>query len=437
MLFFLFEKLSKSLSNLLNRNTYMQKVYNKNIHTSFFLKNENSKHNVLLKNHAIIRTRISWKKLSQSDYTENGPYLIAGKHIENDVVNWNKCNHISLNDFHKSPEIILEENDILFSKDGNLGNPTIIKNLKYDATINSTMMLIRVDETVNPDYFFQIIKSELFERFIRKYQTGSGVQHILLKDVKNFEFPLPNLHVQNKIVKLLSTIDNKMRLLEEKYRLYNNIKNYYMQILIPAYHNTTPIYQNSNKKSKWKKSKIQSIGQVITGNTPSTYNTEYYEDKEGLLWITPKDYKGHKYITDTRKKISAKGLEKCRIIPNESIFVTCIGTIGKVAINKNDCTCNQQVNAIIPYTGFDTNYIYYYIQKNSSRLKYFSNQSVTPILNKNDFMNISISYPDIEEQRKIGHFLSMLDKKIYLSKRNIENLKEFKKNITKKYININ
>jgi len=328
----------------------------------------------------------------------------------------------------------LKENDILFSKDGNLGNPTIIKNLKHDATINSTMMLIRLDETVNPDYFFQIIKSELFEHFIKKYKTGSGVQHILLKDVKNFEFPLPNIHIQNKIVNLLSSIDDKTRLLEEKHRLYKNLKNYYMQILIPTYHNKTPSYQDSTKNSQWKKSKIQSIGQVITGNTPSTYNAENYEDKEGLLWITPKDYNGHKYITDTRRKISKKGLEKCKIIPNESIFVTCIGTIGKVAINKNDCACNQQVNAIIPYDGFDTNYIYYYIQKNSSRLKYISNQSVTPILNKNDFMNITISYPAIEEQRKIGQFLSVLDKKIYISKRNIENLKEFKKNITKKVL---
>ena len=268
----------------------MQKVYNKNIPQSFLYKNSNSKDFVRLNNHAIIRTRISWKKLRQSDYTKKGPYLIAGKHIENNIVKWDKCDHISLKDFYKSPEIILEENDIVFSKDGNLGNPAIIKNLKDDATINSTMMLIRLDETVNPDYFFQIIKSELFEHFIKKYQTGSGVPHILLKDVKNFEFPLPNIHIQNKIVNLLSSIDDKRRLLEEKHRLYKNLKNYYMQILIPAYHNKTPFYQDSTKNSQWKKSKIQSIGQVITGNTPSTYNAENYEDKEGLLWITPKDY---------------------------------------------------------------------------------------------------------------------------------------------------
>ena len=381
----------------------------------------------------MIKTRISWKRLRQSDYTNEGPYLIAGKHINDNRISWDKCDHISMKDFLKSPEIILEDNDIIFTKDGTLGNPAIIKNLIYDATINSTMMLVRLDETVNPDYFFQVIRSDLFNRFIKKYKTGSGVSHILLKDMKNFTFPLPDICIQDKIVNLLSAIDYKLKLLKEKHQLYIKLKYYYMQILIPSLDRSKSSY-HINKWDGWTTNRLSNVGKIVTGSTPSTNDKNNYSQK-GYLWITPKDYDDNKIIKSTQKTLSQKGFDKCSLIPKGSICVTGIGTIGKVALNSKDCACNQQINAIIPYNEFDKDYIYYYILRNSPRLEYMSNQSVTPILNKMDFMNIPICYPYLEEQKVLGNFLSELDKKIILCKNNIKTMNIYKKSIMKKIIN--
>ena len=45
---------------------------------------------------AYIKGRIGWKNLKQEEYTEEGPYLIAGKHISNGIIDWNKCVSIYL-----------------------------------------------------------------------------------------------------------------------------------------------------------------------------------------------------------------------------------------------------------------------------------------------------------------------------------------------------
>ena len=97
-----------------------------------------------LNENTYIKGRIGWKNLKQEEYTLKGPYLIAGKHINEGIINWDKCDHISEERYEESMEIALKDDDIIFSKDGSIGNPALIQNLKVKATINGTMMLIRL-----------------------------------------------------------------------------------------------------------------------------------------------------------------------------------------------------------------------------------------------------------------------------------------------------
>lgn len=177
---------------------------------------------VKLKDHGDIKVRIGWKNLKQSEYTESGPYLIAGKHIHDGKINWDLCDHISIERYDESPEIALKENDIIFSKDGTLGNPVIIKNLKEKATINATMMLIRLKPDINPDYFFQILQSKYFDKFLNNHATKSGIDHILVNDFTNFKFPIISMEKQKRIATILEVIDKKLEFIEINYR--NHIK---------------------------------------------------------------------------------------------------------------------------------------------------------------------------------------------------------------------
>ena len=95
--------------------------------------------------------------------------------------------------------------------------------------------------------------------------------------------------------------------------------------------------------------KLGEVGKIITGNTPKTNEIENYASND-ICFVKPSDIEDKRisHIDRTEFFIAEYAREKARILPIDSVLVTCIGTIGKIAINKVECAFNQQINAIIP-----------------------------------------------------------------------------------------
>ena len=181
--------------------------------------------------------------------------------------------------------------------------------------------------------------------------------------------------------------------------------------------------------------KIKDTGNVITGMTPSTADKENYGTE--YLWVSPGDMGYSKYIANTKTKLSLKGFNKTRQLPDNSILVTCIGsTIGKMGMSNSTLSTNQQINSIIPTKIFNPNYLYYCINYNFPKfLNKISFQAV-PIISKSEFEKLEIKCtPNLSEQEKIGNMLDLLDKKIELQSKKIEDLKLFKKGLLIKEFN--
>lgn len=169
-----------------------------------------------LNNLASIKGRIGWRGLKQSEYVEEGPYLIAGKHINEGKINWDACDMITEERYLESMEIALRQGDVIFSKDGAIGNPAMLRNLPGKATLNSTMMLIRPNEKLDSEFLYQILLSAYFERLKYSCLSGSAIPHIFQGDMKNFQFPIPPVSEQESIGKRLHQIDLNIDLLKSK-----------------------------------------------------------------------------------------------------------------------------------------------------------------------------------------------------------------------------
>ncbi len=180
--------------------------------------------------------------------------------------------------------------------------------------------------------------------------------------------------------------------------------------------------------SHWKEYKLGEIGKIITGTTPPTKNPENYGNF--LLFVTPTDFDAYnKTINNSIRSISEIAVNKFknRIIPKDSVIVTCIGSqMGKVAINKKACLTNQQINSIIPNKEFDSDFIYYTLKSMQDYLRNLATGGSTmPIINKSSFENITITVPPLPTQTAIASILSSLDQKIELNNainRNLEAL---------------
>lgn len=164
--------------------------------------------NIRLGDCAIIKGRLGWKSLKQEEYTEVGPSMIAGKHIKNGVIDWGEVDHIPQWRYDESPDIMLEEGDIIFSKDGSLGNPALVSNLKGEATINSTMMLVRLDKEVSSQFFYHILTSSVFQKLIYLKVSGSSIPHLFQADMQDFNFYAPSIEEQQAIGAYFSNLDN-------------------------------------------------------------------------------------------------------------------------------------------------------------------------------------------------------------------------------------
>lgn len=184
-----------------------------------------------LGNVAIIKGRLGWKSLKQDEYTTNkeDPAMIAGRHINFGQINWNAVDHIPMWRYKESLEIALQDGDVIFSKDGSLGNPALIKALDGKATINSTMMLVRTNNTIYSDFFYQLMKGKQFKKLVYLKVSGSSIPHLFQDDMKKFVFSTPDIREQKRIGLFLGKLDNLIAANQSKSEQLKKLKKWFMQ----------------------------------------------------------------------------------------------------------------------------------------------------------------------------------------------------------------
>ena len=144
------------------------------------------------------------------------------------------------------------------------------------------------------------------------------------------------------------------------------------------------------------------IGEIITGNTPSKDNKEYYGGN--IPFFKPTDLEQGIDTKFSNDKLSQLGFESSRKLPANTVLVTCIGaTIGKTGLISVEGSCNQQINAIVPTKSIIPYFLYYACVSEYMQNEIKSNASATtlPILNKGNFSKIAFPLPPLEEQKRI------------------------------------
>ena len=164
-----------------------------------------------------------------------------------------------------------------------------------------------------------------------------------------------------------------------------------------------------------KKVKLGDLGKIITGNTPSKKLLEFYNSND-IPFIKPDDFKTTDEISTSKGNknyISENARNNARIVPQNSVLVTCIGIIGKVMISESELSFNQQINAIVPNELILSKYLAYLLLYNKPKLDFISNAPVVPIINKTQFSEFEVTFHEyIDVQEKIIQNLENLDNQI-------------------------
>jgi type I restriction enzyme S subunit len=179
---------------------------------------------------------------------------------------------------------------------------------------------------------------------------------------------------------------------------------------------------------EWVKSKLGVISKITTGSTPSTSVNEFYNGD--YLFVSPADMQGNRFIKNTKTTLTDAGFSKCRKLKKGSVLFVCIGsTIGKVAQTIEECSSNQQINALEAKENYSNDFIFTLLERNGQRIKLLAGVQAVPQINKTDFSNFKYLLPSLPEQQKTASFLSAVDNKIQQLTKKKALLEQYKKGV--------
>ncbi len=147
--------------------------------------------------------------------------------------------------------------------------------------------------------------------------------------------------------------------------------------------------------------------EIVSGDTPSKDNAEYWENGN-INWATLTDlpsFHGINKVSNTNRKITERGLKHsgAKLLPVGSVMVSTRATIGKVGIvtEKELATNRGFSNIIIKKSEIMPEYLAYVIKLQKEKLESLAKGTAFPGISKSDLETIEIPLPSLEIQRKI------------------------------------
>lgn len=144
-------------------------------------------------------------------FNPKGEYLFVNAlNLKNGfIVDNNDGKRSDKSEFEKY-KIDLNENTILYSIDGTIGN--IAKYRGEKCILGKGACYLKVNPKYNSDYIYYVLQSQHFQDYIKAMSTGSTIHHISLYTMRKYSFCLPSREKQNAIATVLKSIDEKISL---------------------------------------------------------------------------------------------------------------------------------------------------------------------------------------------------------------------------------
>ncbi len=167
-----------------------------------------------LKNYCKAFGRIGFRGYNTSDLVNEseGAITISPSNIFEYSMTFNKCSFLRWEKYYESPEIQIEENDILIVKTGStFGKIGMVKNLPEKATINPQLLVLK-DIKIEQRFFYYMMTSSVIQTQVNQQVIGSTIPTISESKILNFVSILPSKEEQ---IKIASFLDDKTAQIDE------------------------------------------------------------------------------------------------------------------------------------------------------------------------------------------------------------------------------
>ena len=237
----------------------------------------------------------------------------------------------------KGEKLLMKKGDVLFGKRRAYQKKVAIA--PFDGIFSAHGLVLRPKtDVIDPGFFPLFIASDYFLDAAIKISVGSLSPTINWRDLKELEFDLPSISVQQKLAKVLWAINDTkeayQKLIQETDEL---VKSQFIEM-----------FGDLINGPKYPGVRFGALGEMVTGGTPSSKHDEYFG---GDIPFVSTPCLGNNYISakDAQNYLTEAGVKNSTThrIPPYSLMVGNRVGVGKSSINTCEMCTNQDILSFI------------------------------------------------------------------------------------------
>ncbi len=343
----------------------------------------------------------------------------------------------------------ISKDDIYVTIAGTLGLfGTIPDHLDNAQLTENAAKLTTIDFNELDKEYLKYYLNSIFieEQLYREIGVGGGVPKLALYRIEKLNVKYPSIPAQQRIAKILRTVDGQIEKTEAIIAKYKAIKQGLMQDLFtrgidvatgklrPRYQDAPELYKPSPLgmiPKEWDVTSIGLVSEVNREKLPETFlpNADIkYVDIESILETGViggyKNFKFKDAPSRARRVVRENDTILSTVRPNLRSFAF-------INTNYSGCICSTGFAVLSPLENTNPAFLYQYILSEDfmRQVEPFVAGSNYPAINSSDVAIIKIPEVDILEQSLIGSKLTHLDKLIYQEKNNLNKYNKIKKGL--------
>ena len=360
----------------------------------------------------LISGRIGFRGYTKEDLVEQGKGAItlSPSNIIDGCMNYDKCTYISWSKYEESPEIKVNNYDILLVKTGSsFGKCALVTELPLQATINPQFVVLK-RVTIHRSYLTYALQSQYAHKIYDEFVLGTAIPTFTQVALGNMEIPIPPFTEQQRIVEEVERWFKLIDIIEQgKVDLQTTIKQAKSKILDLAIHGKL-VQQNPNDEPASELLKrINPKAQITCDNEhyaqlPRGWSVISMQDvcklKDGIkLDSTPLINLDVKYLRGTS---AGKAIDSGKFVTANSYMILVDGeNSGEVFKIPIDGYQGSTFKLLDIDQNIDEKYILNVINLHRKALRENKVGSAIPHLNKKLFKAISVPLPPYNEQIRI------------------------------------
>lgn len=182
-----------------------------------------------IKNIAQINGRIGFRGYTTEDLVAEGegPITLSPSNIKEMRLVYEKCSYITWDKYEESPEIQVENGDVLFVKTGSShGKSGYVANLPMEATINPQLVVFKRIK-LDSRYFLYYLQTPSIHNEIEGVVSGGTIPTMAQEKIKNFHVCAPHDYEQKEIADYLDSYTKRIdNMVQRKEKILSELESY-------------------------------------------------------------------------------------------------------------------------------------------------------------------------------------------------------------------